>query len=51
MVLCEEVLKAKAYTIVYSKGHEEDEETIGFSYQITTQKEHDASCRIEIDEE
>ncbi|XP_075081808.1 uncharacterized protein LOC142166433 [Nicotiana tabacum] len=36
-VLCDEVLKVKPYTVVYTKEHNEDEESVGSSYHVTAQ--------------
>ena len=39
VVSCGEVLKAKSHVMVYTKKREEDEESVGSSYHITTQDE------------
>ncbi|KAH0636206.1 hypothetical protein KY290_036640 [Solanum tuberosum] len=48
---CKEKLKAKSHTMVYTMEHEEDEESVGSSYRVTIQNEHDSLPQIKIDEE
>lgn len=49
MVSCEELLKAKTHTIVYTKECEEDEESVDFLYHITALREIDASSQVKVD--
>ena len=35
VVSCKEELKAKVHTVVYTKEHEEDEESVGSSNHVT----------------
>ncbi|KAH0636131.1 hypothetical protein KY290_036559 [Solanum tuberosum] len=51
VVSCKEELKAKAHTMVYTKECEEDEESVGSSYHVTIQNEHDSLPQMKIDEE
>ncbi|KAH0781214.1 hypothetical protein KY290_000812 [Solanum tuberosum] len=44
-------LNAKIHIVVYTKEHEEDEESVGFSYHVTIQNEHDALSQTKIDKE
>ncbi|XP_070005718.1 uncharacterized protein [Nicotiana sylvestris] len=50
VVSCEEVLKAKAYTMVHTKEHEEDKESVGSLYHITIHDEQNASSYTEVEE-
>ncbi|XP_070015817.1 uncharacterized protein [Nicotiana sylvestris] len=50
MVSCDEVLKVKPYTVVYTKKHDEDEESVGSSYHVTAQGEHGILSLMEDDE-
>ncbi|XP_070025737.1 uncharacterized protein [Nicotiana sylvestris] len=50
MVSHDEVLKVKPYTMIYTKGHDEDKESVASSYHVTAQGEHDVSSLIEDDE-
>ena len=50
MVSCKKVLKAKTHTVVYTKEHEDDKESVGSSYHITTQSEYDTSSLIKVEE-
>ncbi|XP_070042509.1 uncharacterized protein [Nicotiana tomentosiformis] len=45
MVSCDEVLKVKPYTMVYTKERDEDEESVGSSYHVTAQSEHDEDAK------
>ncbi|XP_070052704.1 uncharacterized protein [Nicotiana tomentosiformis] len=47
MVTCNEVLKVKPYTVVYTKERDEDEESVGSSYHVTAQGEHGVSSLME----
>ncbi|XP_070026114.1 uncharacterized protein [Nicotiana sylvestris] len=47
MVSCEEVLKVKPYTVVYTKERNKDEESVGSSYHITVQGENSVSSSME----
>lgn len=40
-ISCKEELKAKIHIVVYIKEHGEDEESVGSSYHVTIQNEHD----------
>ncbi|KAH0641872.1 hypothetical protein KY285_032738 [Solanum tuberosum] len=51
VVSCKEELKAKVHTMVYTKEHEEDEESVGSSNHITIQNEYDSLPQMKIDEE
>ncbi|XP_049378083.1 uncharacterized protein LOC125842824 [Solanum stenotomum] len=51
VVSCKEELKAKVHTVVYTKEHEEDEESVGSSNHITIQNEYDYLPQMKIDEE
>ncbi|KAH0675715.1 hypothetical protein KY285_023516 [Solanum tuberosum] len=44
-------LKAKAHTVVYTKERKEDEESVGSSYHVTIQNEHDSLPQMKINEE
>uniref|UniRef100_M1DA56 Uncharacterized protein n=1 Tax=Solanum tuberosum TaxID=4113 RepID=M1DA56_SOLTU len=48
---CKKELKAKAQTVFYTKEREEDEESVGSSYHVTIQNEHDSLPQMKIDEE
>ncbi|XP_060200095.1 uncharacterized protein LOC132628316 [Lycium barbarum] len=48
VVSCEEVLKEKSHTVVYTKERDEDEESVGSSYHITAQSDRDTSFQIEV---
>ncbi|XP_070015187.1 uncharacterized protein [Nicotiana sylvestris] len=50
MVLFDEVLKVKPYTMVYTKERDEDKESMGSSYRVTAQGEHGVLSLIEDDE-
>ncbi|XP_070039572.1 uncharacterized protein [Nicotiana tomentosiformis] len=50
MVSCDEVLKVKPYTVVYTKECDEDKESMGSSYHVTAQGEHGVSYLMEDDE-
>ncbi|XP_070050774.1 uncharacterized protein [Nicotiana tomentosiformis] len=50
MVSCDEVLKVKPYTVVYTKERDEDEENVGSLYHITAQGEHGVLSLMEDDE-
>ncbi|XP_070020850.1 uncharacterized protein [Nicotiana sylvestris] len=50
MVLCDEVLKVKPYTMVYTKERDKDEESVGSSYHVTAQGEHGILFLMEDDE-
>ena len=50
IVLCNEVLQAKAHSVVYTKQRE-DKECVGSSYYITTQNEKDVLSQMKVDEE
>ncbi|XP_070006858.1 uncharacterized protein [Nicotiana sylvestris] len=47
VVSCEEVLKVKPYIVVYTKEHNENEESVGSSYHITVQGENGVSSSME----
>ena len=49
-VSCKEELKAKVHTVVYTKEHEEDEESIS-SNHVTIQNEYDSLPQKKIEEE
>ena len=42
MVSCKEELKEKVQNVVYTKEHEEDEESVGSSNHVTIQNEYDS---------
>ncbi|XP_070022412.1 uncharacterized protein [Nicotiana sylvestris] len=46
----DEVLKVKPYTAVYTKEHDEDEESMGSSYHVTAQGQHGVLSLMEDDE-
>ena len=48
VVSCGEVLKAKSHVMVYTKKREEDEESVGSSYHVTTQEERHIFSPIKI---
>ncbi|XP_070049181.1 uncharacterized protein [Nicotiana tomentosiformis] len=50
MVSCDEVLKVKPYTVVYTKERDEDEESMDSSYNVTAQGEHGILSLMEDDE-
>lgn len=50
VVSCKDELKAKAHIVVYIKEHEEDEESVGFSYHVTIQNEYHYLPQMKIDD-
>ncbi|XP_070036180.1 uncharacterized protein [Nicotiana tomentosiformis] len=50
MVSCDEVLKVKPYTMVYTKERGEDKESVGSSYHVIAQGEHGVLSLMEDDE-
>ena len=51
VVSCNKVLKAKSHMVVYTKQREEDKESVGSSYHVTTHNKKDVSSQIKVDEE
>ncbi|XP_070049133.1 uncharacterized protein [Nicotiana tomentosiformis] len=47
VVSCKEVLKVKPYNVVYTKEHDEDEESVGSSYHVTVQGENGVPSSME----
>ncbi|XP_019242040.1 PREDICTED: uncharacterized protein LOC109222091 [Nicotiana attenuata] len=47
VVSCEEVLKVKPYTMIYTKERDKDEESLGSSYHVTVQGENGVSSSME----
>ncbi|XP_070008667.1 uncharacterized protein [Nicotiana sylvestris] len=49
LISCGEVLKVKTRTVVHTREHDEDEESVGSSYHITTNKEQYTSSLRKFD--
>uniref|UniRef100_M1DGH8 Uncharacterized protein n=1 Tax=Solanum tuberosum TaxID=4113 RepID=M1DGH8_SOLTU len=48
VVSCGEVLKEKSHVVVYTKQRDEDEESVGFSYHVTTQDERHIFLQLKL---
>ncbi|XP_059281291.1 uncharacterized protein LOC132034986 [Lycium ferocissimum] len=50
VVSCGEVLKAKTHTIIHTKGHDEDEKSVGSSYHIAIWDEQSTTLHPRVEE-